>query len=266
MKGVLGPWLQITEAGRGKHSPSHLGRGLGSWPNDMHRGLWALELGHGAFQGGPISSGRWDEAGTRLGTQAWGHSCLPDRWDNNHKSLNPGVSIQYRLNKWSHSSQLLCSDTANEGKGDISEPGWEGLRKGGTEMKTKARAEDSLREGRGDSWSLEGQVLEAPVLPGKRREEAWGHVACSLPSASVTWSGTISHLLASIAMACSRFSAQSRNWKWTLKLCPYHLMLVVSRLLGLFPNASFYISLPKDFLSLLKPTLSHWMEDQKWEN
>ena len=140
------------EAGRGKHSPSHLGRGLGSWPNDMHRGLWALELGHGAFQGGPIPSSRWDEAGTRLGTQAWGHSCLPDRWDNNHKSLNPGVSIQYRLNKWSHSSQLLCSDTANEGKGDISEPGWEGLRKGGIEMKTKARAEDSLREGRGDSW------------------------------------------------------------------------------------------------------------------
>lgn len=129
------------EPGQGKHSPAHLGRGLGSWPNAKRRGLWALELGHGAFQGGPIPSGRWDEAGTRLGTQAWGHGCLADRWDSNHKSLNPGVSIQYMLNKWSHSSQLLYSDTACEGKGDISEPGWEGQREGGMEVKTKDRAE-----------------------------------------------------------------------------------------------------------------------------
>lgn len=108
------------------------------------------------------------------------------------------------LNKWSHSF-------ANEGKGDLSEPGVRGTERGGTEMKTKDRAE--VR----DSEKVEvtpgeprGTGFGSSSLPygkrGKRHGDRWPALCRQQVSRG---QGPFSHLLVSVAFAaCSSFSVQ----------------------------------------------------------
>lgn len=49
---MLGLQLHIVEAVLGEHSLARLGRGMACWP-DAGSSIWALDLRHGGFQGGP---------------------------------------------------------------------------------------------------------------------------------------------------------------------------------------------------------------------